>query len=320
MQNPHTPPGPLAQPLRGILCLVLLALMGCELADKARDALVESHQETARGRVGVLRALELHDSAASTARAISLRGDARCGGPLEGPFEASIEIEAEVVGRSERVIDRFTEIRRVRRDATGNVSARFTVIFMDPSGRRGETTREVRIVGERRYVREQNLPFVAHRRHKGDSEAFVREAMDAIPAALSAGGANWRASEDGREDVFVSDTESDRETQAFECGLDPHQRAWLRRLMDTATVSFAEAIVPDRGAGDRTRSVSARLMAGDEHKPMVVRLDVEERVQYGEPEAIAAPDKVADLRRDRPYHDIELILEKKLGLHDWHKK
>ncbi len=300
---------------RTIAVIAALALWsgGCGLVDDARELIVERHRASARGRVGGLRALEVHDAAAQLARRIKNRGDGLCSGVEAGPFEAEVTIEAEVVGGGERVIGRFVEVRRVKRDERGGVEVRSTVDFLDPSGRAGVVTREERIIGDRRYVKEQNLPFVEQRSHEGESEGLVRRGLDAVPGLIAAAPRGWRPDPDV-EGSFLADGEVDGEVPS--CGLGAGEEAWLRRLLQAARLDLAEATQNRGGAdGDRIRGVSARLLMGGGEGVAAVRLDVEEKVHYGSHlEAVSRPEEVAEVRRDRPYWDIERVLVERMGL------
>lgn len=289
--------------------------MGCDVAEKTRVAVVEKHREQARGRVGVFRAMSLQESAVGIAERINRQGDARCAGPEDRPFEATIQIEAEILSPKGEVIDRFVETRRVARDASGNLSVRFETAFVDPSGRRGTATREERIVGQSWYVREQNLPFIARRGHRGDVARLQRRAMDAIPALLAAGGSGWLQ---GKGGAWTAVEKAGGEQ--FQCGLTDAEQSWLRRLSEVSEWGYGEAELPPRGETSHGRSVVVRMQTGPEGKPRTVRLDAEEKVVYRSPPPVTAPETTTEARRDRPYHDIQRILGGKLGFEDWKRR
>jgi hypothetical protein len=143
--------------------------------------------------------------------------------------------------------------------------------------------------------------------------------MDAIPASLSTAGESWRPHSDNVEDTFIADIEQGLNGVGFDCGMDKTGKAWLQRFLHVARLNFAEAYLPATKQNSRIRTVSARFLAGDPDKSLVVRLDVEEKVNYREPTPVVAPEEVASLRKDRPFNDIERILSKKLGLSQWNE-
>ncbi|MBH24409.1 MAG: hypothetical protein CMH57_08160 [Myxococcales bacterium] len=302
-----------------VVCLVamLAALAGCDKADvdAAQERIVQRHRATAGGRVGVLRGLEVSDRAVAITRRLERRGHPHCGGLPQGPFQASITVEAEVLLDGHTTpFARLVEERTVRRDADGDVQVVIEATFDDPSGRQGAQRREERLVGGRLYVKEHNLPFVSHKAHHGTHAAVLDRAMDAVPAMIAVARQGWTLSEDEPlKRVYTA--EQGREGSALSCGLTSADDGWLYRILERSTLSLAEVTLSRGTLGWGRRSVSGRLLVGDEARTWVVRVDVDEQVSPAtEPLSVDAPEEVASVRRDRPYRDIEQILKEQLGL------
>jgi len=294
--------------------LALLALAaGCEEAAVAvKDAVVETHRQEARGRVGVLRALEVSDTAARLARTLDAAGDPRCG-QLSGAFTATITLDAELVDPRGRSTMSLREERRVVRDQAGALSVHYITSFSDDAGRADTVERQERVVEGGVFVKEHNLPWVRRRAHPED-EAVLWRGMDALPALLAVGGGSWTPV-DGEDGVFGAVEGGAGE--AIRCRQPPRQKGWLHRLMSRS--ELVEARVDFGGAAEPgVRTLSARLVTVGERR-WELKVDVEERVVDGVLVPVEAPVEVAEVRRDRPWVDITTILERRMGLDKWEK-
>ncbi len=267
----------------------------------------------------MLRGLEVHERAVQQAQRIHQYGDGRCTSVPKTPFEATLTIKAQVVSPGvpeDTVIDSFEEVRTIHMDDAGNVFIDFKVTFNGPAKRQGgQWTRQERLVGKAHFVKEQNLPFVSHRAHKGDAAALLRRTMDPIPALLTSGDDRWRPL--GSGDTFVADQQEG--TRQFRCGFGTHDKAWVRRFLERTRLDYAEATLPQNqeGAGERRRHASARFLVGQApDKELSVRLDVDEKVFYRSPTRVEAPQEVVPIRRERYFNEIHKILTRKMGIQD----
>lgn len=317
MASPNNTPTPphTAQPRRALWALLaVVCCLGasCESADEARERIVQRHRQQALGRVGVLRGLEVHERAVRLSRAIQSHGDGRCASLPSGPFEAHLRIEAEVTRPGAAgSLEKMLELRTLTRTSEGALSARFEVEFINPAGRASQWSREERVLDDAHYVREENLPFVAHKAHRGDRERLLRSWLDPIPALLSAGGRGWKRLGTGETWTAQASDGGAR----FQCGLSDDERGWLRRFLETARMSYAETSLPLAPSGDvRRRSASARFEVGEAQEPWVVRLDVEEKVFYRSPPTVEKPEETGRPGRDRPVRDLREILIERLKL------
>lgn len=282
---------------RSFLLLALLAPAGCDLAEKAKDAVVQDHRAKARGRVGVFRALETKDRAVGVANAVRDYADPACALP-KAPFTAEVRIEgtAEVAGGRHR----FLETRTVRMTSAGDAFVRYHVTWVDAAARGDKWTREETVVGSKRYVREQNLPAVAHARRPDSARRVILRALDGVRTGLHAGRGRWAG---GTQTWELGEAG----LHAFRGCLDPSSRGWMQRLEGAAELSAAKADVTP------TRRWFRGTWDLEEERQMT--LDITEDIREGA-DPVTAPEHVADVRRDRPYRDIERILGDRLGLSD----
>ncbi len=101
---------------------------------------------------------------------------------------------------------------------------------------------------------------------------------------------------------------ADRGGRTFRGCADPADRGWLRDLQAAAELGTAQAAL---SPNDRRFRGTWTLEAN--HK---MTLDIRERIRES-PEPFGPPERVEDVRRDRPYRDIERILGERLGLSEW---
>ncbi|MEL6180915.1 MAG: hypothetical protein AAFS10_18285, partial [Myxococcota bacterium] len=288
--------------------------MGCgrnEL-DTARGWVVHQHRAKAGGRVGVLRALETADQAAALTRRLKRRGHPHCGGLPHGAFEATLTVELEMLLDGQEVpFARLMETRTVRRDVQGNLQVVVESDFNDPSGRSGEQRREERLVQDRLYVQEDNVPFVVHKAHHDTASVVLDRAMDAVPTMLMLADEGWTLTEE--HPMEHTYTAGQRHGAELDCGAG--SKGWLYRVLEHSRLSFGEATLGRGSFGWGQRAVSSRLLVEGERHMWVVRVDVDEKVQPTDHAApITAPEVTAKVRRDRPYRDIEHILRGQQGL------
>jgi hypothetical protein len=329
--------------------LVLTSLVavcgGCELVDKARDAVVEDHRAEARGRVGVFRALETKDRAVAVALSVRDYADPACALPT-APFAATVELygSATVPGGVHRVRD----VREISVLASGDVQVRYRIEWEDAAGRGDTWTRIDTVIGSQHYVQEQNLPAVAHTRRPGTARRVLRKGLDGVRTGLHAGRGRWEGAGpppppeppkpkatppdagNTAQDADVAATSprtvlaapvhepapqdaehwilARSEGHSFRGCLEPSERGWLTDLSATAELDKARVAL---SPGDR-RFRGAWTLEDDRR----LTVDIRERIRDA-PQPFATPDRVEDVKRDRPYRDIERILGDRLGLSDW---
>ena len=296
------------------LLLVVSALVGgaCDLADRGRDVVVEDHRQSAGARVGVFRALQVHDCAVDLTRRLGDKGDPQCHLLRDGPLQLSITVLAKVEGPSGAVAASFEHRRKIARDQAGNFEVTDSISFRNPTGRTGETKQQERVVGEERFLKEENLPWVRHRLRPGQRDRVLQAAVDPVPAMLAMGASGWQ-NEGGDRWVAHGRTGG----LAFRCAALPGPKGWLARLLGLTELNYSEATLPQHlPEGETKRSVSARLttLSAPQRK---LRIDIEEIFEPVGPQDILVPADVADTGRDRPYRDIQTILGDRLGLSEW---
>jgi hypothetical protein len=277
-----------------------LSNLHCDFADDVQDAFVEAHRLQARGKVGVFRALQTKEQAVAVARNARKKSHPACALP-RAPFTTTVEVVMEVEHGKDKA--RVTDKRQIRADASGNASVTYQVLWKDMAGR-GETwTREERVVDDRVYVKEQNLPFVRHTRRPDARQRLLDRAFDGVRTGLHLGADRWS----GGPESWRLLTEGGHR---FEGCATRGSGGWVERLSATATLREASAHTRD----DARRFHGTWLLQTGQ----AMTLDIVEEISH-DPTPIRAPTEVAEARRDRPYHDIEVILGHKLGLSDWKK-
>lgn len=303
---------PRLPPLSISLLLALApALVSCDLAQEARQEVVQRHRQQARGRVGVLRGMEVQQSAAAVSRRIQRGAREDCHGPrVDQPFAASLTLSAWIqTPAAEAPLASWEETRHFHRDQQGHQQVTWEVSFQDLSGRRSTWRRQQRLVEGWLYTAEQNLAFVRRRARPGDDLYMMQRAADAFPAAVMAGRDTWRLHPEGG---YQSDGQTPGD--AIRCGAPPQDEAWLARLLEVSELEQGRVFMRQG-----LRKAALKLRSAGPQGDLVVGLDMEEKILQVPPEAVEAPQQVASTDRDRPYRDVEIILTDKLGLAGWKK-
>lgn len=254
------------------------------------------HRAHARGRVGVFRALQTKERAVAVARSVHDYTDPACALP-RAPFTASVAITGNLSGDEPHS---FQDSRTVAVTATGDVRVDYRIAWTDAVGRGDVWIRVETVTGDAWYVQEQNLPAVAHTRRPDTARAVIRRGLDGVSVGLHAGRGRWETAPGGWRLGAAGHT--------FRGCLEEDETGWLRRLEADAHLTDATATLD---AADRQFHGVWTLNAG-----RVMTLDIRERIRDAA-DPIAAPDRVGDVRRDRPYRDIERILGERLGLSEW---
>jgi hypothetical protein len=296
---------------RAAWAALLLCLCGCELAQETQARVVARHRAQARGGVGALRGMEVHQRAARLSRALQARTDAECEGlPARGPAQVALTLEVKVIAvKTGAPVATLREERLLRRDARDHVEATWRAEFLDPSGRVGRWERRELLLPTHHYVAEQNLPFVRRAASLSSRKPFEDRALDIIPTLLEVPGSSWFPSGDGRYEATAG-----AQGQALRCGVGALERAWLSRLLEVASLERAEVTLsPTR------RAVTMRLTSAGAPGELSIQVQAEELAQAPDGAPVEAPARVEEPRRDRPYKDIEAILTERLGLTEWQR-
>ena len=297
-----------------MIAVFTFQLVACEdVVDSVQNTIVEQHRSEARGRAGVLRALEVSDSAFAITRHINYKGDPLCGAFLDGTLRAQVEVQLELIDPSGKRVALLEEVRTFERDAEGDVRAHWTSDFADEtSGRHDVLERDERIVGGELFVKEHNLASVSRRARPDDVAQLEARVRDATPAIVEAAGATWR--QQGASHTWVA--EEGTPGRSLRCGFDRFESGWIHRLTTRTELSLARL---EHDPANKRLSVSARLSTLDE-RPFVLRAEIEESIVSQDPSTIAVDvptGKIASTWRDRPYRDIEIILGERLKLEGW---
>lgn len=277
---------------------------GCQQLEGARQEFVADHRGEAQGRVGVLRGLEVHQSASQRAKALASRGDEPCGA-LPDRFSAHTTISATLRDGAGNVLASMREERDVSLDADHNAQLVQRVELRDPSGREGSWRREERVVGEEHFVQEENLPFSRRRARSGSRAEVLQRAMEPIPSALWSVGEGWVA----KEGLGAFEAHATTGGRTLRCGVNPKDEPWIARLRQVAQLERASALL-----GAQERRFVGRWVGGGPGSGWSLDLDISEQIQHGPGPQLEAPAVGPPIERDRPYQDIQTILGDRLGL------
>lgn len=277
---------------------------GCQQLEGARQEFVAEHRGEAQGRVGVLRGLEVHQSASQRAKALASRGDEPCGA-LPDRFSAHTTISATLRDGAGNLLASMREVREVSLDADHNAQVVQHVALHDPSGREGSWRREERIVGDEHFVQEENLPFSKRRARAGARAELLRRAMEPIPSALWSVGEGWVA----KEGLGAFEAHETTRGRTLRCGVNPKDQPWLARLREVARLERASSLL-----GAQERRFVGRWTGGTPGALWSLDLDISEQIQHGPAPRVEPPTPGPSVERDRPYRDIQIILQDRLGL------
>lgn len=291
---------------RHLFHILLLAtlLTGCEVVESIQNKVVGEHRLRSSGRTGVLVAMEVHDNATRRIQTILERGDTSCHmTPPTGAWSSTITIQTEILNKKDQIQASWTETRTVQKAPNGSLLWSTQLQYTTHEGRKGKSSREERQIGDQRYTREENLPFVVKRVSPAEQKHFLQRALDPIPSLLVSGGDTWTQENQN----LASTGETGKST--VRCLLPPRGESWSRRLLENTELHYAEVTRET----NTLREASARWILKDQQDTLL-KIDIREEIGLPADLSISAPTKIASIHRDRPYKDIQTILRKRLKL------